>query len=107
MKKLKELNHSVLDELIKKHEIPVEQTNKVIGTLEISIAKQLAKDDDMHVVLDEKSVAELEESLRIGADISPEKAEDIVGDVVRWINRRRRKAVEFHERGTLEVKRKS
>jgi hypothetical protein len=107
MKKLKELNQSVFTDLIEKLEIPAEQTKKIIGTLEISIAKQISKDDDMHVVLDEKSVSELEESLRIGADISPEKAEEIVGDVVRWINRRRKKAVEFYERGILEVKKKS
>jgi len=107
MKKLKELNQRVFTDLIKKLEIPAEQTKKIIGTLEISIAKQIAKDDDMHVVLDEKSVSELKESLRIGADISSEKAEEIVGDVVRWINRRRKKAVEFYERGILEVKKKS
>jgi hypothetical protein len=107
MKKLKELNQGVFADLIEKLEIPAEQTKKIIGTLEISIAKQISKDDDMHVVLDEKSVSELEESLRIGADISSEKAEEIVGDVVRWINRRRKKAVEFYERGILEVKKKS
>lgn len=107
MKKLKELNRSVFTDLIEKLEIPAEQTKKIIGTLEISIAKQISKDDDMHVVLDEKSVSELEESLRIGADISSEKAEEIVGDVVSWINRRRKKAVEFYERGILEVKKKS
>jgi len=107
MIKLKELDQSVLNDLIKKHEMPIEQTNKILGTLEISIAKQISKDDDMHVVLDERNVSELEESLRIGADISSEKAEEIVGDVVRWINRRRRKAVEFYERGTLEIKKKS
>ena len=106
MTKLKDLNHEVLNELIKKHEIPVEQISKVIGTLDISIAKQLSEDDDMHVVLDEKNVSELEESLRIGADISLEKAGEIVADIVGWINRRRRKTVEFYERGKLEVKKK-
>ena len=106
MKKLKALDHKVLYDLIEKHEIPAEQINRVIGTLDISIAKQLSEDDDMHVVLEEKNVAELEESLRIGADISLEKAEEIVRDIARWINRRRSKTVEFYDRGKLEVKKK-
>jgi len=106
MKKLKELNHKVLHDLIEKHEIPEEQINRVIGTLDITIAKQLSEDDDMHVVLEDKNVAELEESLRIGADIALEKAGEIVREVARWINRRRSKKVEFHDRGKLEVKKK-
>lgn len=80
-----------------------EEVNEIIGTLEISLARQFANAKQDYIILDETNLSELEESLRIGASITPSETKGILSAVKNAIKQQREKKVKFLDEGIFEV----
>lgn len=80
-----------------------EEVNEIIGTLEISLARQFANAKRDYIILDKANLSELEESLRIGANITPIEAKKILDKVENIIKQQEEKKVKFLDEGIFEV----
>ena len=103
---MKRISRSILSGIVKKTGIDVEKTDRIIGTLEINLARQAAKNiEHKYITLDNDSLPELEEALSIGADITPSEAKNILNEVGEKIKRQKDPTVKFLDKGAFEFKR--
>jgi hypothetical protein len=102
---VKELNRTILNEIAKKSGAKVETIDRIIGTLEITLARQASKEKDKCVVLDGGKIQELEETLKIGADITPGQAKAILAEVEKTVEQGRQGPIKFLDEGTFEFER--
>jgi len=100
---MKELGRDAIIDVVKRSGINDKKIDKIIGTLRISLARQAAKRAEKSIILDESTVSELEESLRIGADITPLEAKKILITVEDTIKIQDEAKVKFLDKGTFEV----
>ena len=100
---MKELNRDAIINIVKKSGIADKNIDKIIGTLRISLARQASKRAERSIILDESTVSELEESLRIGAGITPLEAKKILIKVEDTIKIQDEEKVKFLDEGTFEV----
>ena len=101
---MKNLSRRDLTEMLEKFENSSEKINEIIGTLEISLARQASKERDHIFYLDnKKNISELEDSLKIGADISNMKAKEIMKEFRKSINLREDENINFLGIGTFDI----
>lgn len=75
---MKNVSHDDLKEIVINSGISSDNIKNTSDTLEISLARLTAKSDEGYIVLDKNNRLELEESLRIGANISHKDAENVL-----------------------------
>lgn len=100
---MKKLDDKVITDIVSKAGIANNKIDKVIGTIRVSLARQAAKKPDRRINLDVKTRLELEESLRIGADLSQVEANAILKNIERIVKEQNDPEVKFLEEGTFEV----
>ena len=101
---MEELSHDAVIDIVRKSGIAEEKIEKVIGTLRISLARQAARTTEKSIVLDKSTLSDLEESLRIGADLTPNEANKILINVETTIKIQNESEVKFLGKGAFEVK---
>jgi len=101
---MKELSRDVISTIVKKSGVIDEKINKIIGTLGISLARQASKAAERSIILDNSTLSELEESLRIGADITPSEAKAILINVESTIKKIQDEAkIKFLDEGIFKI----
>ena len=100
MKKL--VRQDIIDILMNSG-INANKSNKIAGVLEISLARQATKKPGRSLIWEKSTLSELEESLRIGANLTPSEATKIIGEIVSTIKIQNDPEVKFLDAGTFEV----
>jgi hypothetical protein len=100
---MKKMDNKLVTNIVANSGIADDKINKVIGTIRISLARQAAKEPDRRINLDMKTRSELEESLRIGADLSSDEAKTILNNLEKIVKEQNDPLVKFLEEGTFKV----
>ena len=101
---MKELSRDAVIDILRKSGITEEKIDKVIGTLGISLARQAAKAAEKSIIFDKSTLSDLEESLRIGANLTPNEAKKILINVESTVKVQDEPEVKFLGKGAFEVK---
>lgn len=100
---MKELNRDAIISIVKESGVTGKKIGKIIGTLEISLARQAVKAVERIIILDKSTISELEESLRIGADITPSEAKEILVNIESTIKIQDEAKIKFLDEGIFEI----
>ena len=100
---MKELSRDIISTIVKKSGVIDEKINKIIGTLGISLARQASKAADRSIILDNSTLSEIAESLRIGADITPSEAKAIIINVESTVKIQDEAKIKLLDEGIFEV----
>jgi len=100
---MKELSRDIISTIVKKAGVIDEKINKIIGTLGISLARQASKAADRSIILDNSTLSEIAESLRIGADITPSEAKAIIINVESTVKIQDEAKIKLLDEGIFEV----
>jgi hypothetical protein len=100
---MKKLEKSLLDEVITQAGLSKDKAQEIIGTIRISLVRQAAKDPGKKITLDSKSLKELEESIRIGAKITSDEANKVLGIMKVKVRELNDPQIQLFEDGTFDV----
>jgi len=100
---MKELSRDIISTIVKKSGVIDEKINKIIGTLGISLARQASKAADRSIILDNSTLSEIAESLRIGADITPSEAKAIIINVESTVKIQDEAKIKLLDEGIFEI----
>ena len=100
---MKKLEKSLFDEVIAQAGLSKNKAEEIIGTIRISLVRQAAKDPGKKIKLDSKSLKELEESIRIGAKITSDEANKVLGIMKNKVKEMNDPQVQLFEDGTFDV----
>jgi hypothetical protein len=100
---MKELGRDVVIKIVQSSGIPDKKIDKVVGTIIISFARKAADDPERGIILDGSTLSELEDSLRIGADITPSEARKILIGMENTIKTQNDSVIKFLDEGIFEV----
>jgi hypothetical protein len=100
---MKKLERNILDEAILQAGLSEEQAGEVVRGLRVGLARQASKDPGGKIRLDDNTLKELEETIRIGANIPPDKASKAVENIKKKIKELNDPVVEFLDDGTFDV----
>ena len=100
---MKELCRDIISTIVKKAGVIDEKINKIIGPLGISLARQASKAADRSIILDNSTLSEIAESLRIGADITPSEAKAIIINVESTVKIQDEAKIKLLDEGIFEV----
>jgi len=101
---MRQIDRDTLRKTIGQSGLDVNKISKTITAIEVNLAKQAAKSKDRSVVLDEDSLAELGETVRIGAGLSMEKTGEVLENVTNLIKEKDEKVVQLLDHGIFEIK---
>jgi hypothetical protein len=101
---MRQIDRDILRKTIEQSGIDVKKVSKAIAAIEVNLTKQAAKSKDKTVVLDEDSLAELEETVRIGADLSTAKAGEVLKNVTNLLKGKNEQFVKLLDQGIVEIK---
>ena len=103
---MEQLGLDTVVEILQKSGISDEKIKKVVGTLRISLARQAAKNPEKSIILSKSTISELEDSLRIGAGITPSEAKNILVSVqstLKAIKAPNDPKIKFLDEGIFEI----
>lgn len=100
---MKELSRDIISTIVKKSGVIDEKINKIIGTLGISLARQASKAAARSIILDNSTLSEIAESLRIGADITPSEAKAIIINVESTVKMQDEAKIKLLDEGIFEI----
>src|SRR3989339_537625 len=100
---MKELSRDIISTIVKKSGVIDEKINKIIGTLGISLPRKASKAADRSIILDNSTLSEIAESLRIGADITPSEAKAIIINVESTVKIQDEAKIKLLDEGIFEI----
>ena len=100
---MKKIEISLLDEVIAQAGLGKDKAQEIIGTIRVSLLRQAARDRGKQIKLDSKALKELEESIRIGANITADESNKLVGIMKSKVEELNDPQVQFLEDGTFNV----
>lgn len=100
---MKELEVGLLEEAISRTGLSNEKSQKVIRNLRIGIEKQASKDPSGEIKMDEEAFKDLEEYIRIGANVTLDEAHKAIKAVESILLEMNDPDVKFLEDGTFKV----
>ena len=101
---MKELSRDAVIDILRKSEIPEEKIDNVLGTLRISLARQAAKTAEKSILFDRRTLSDLEESLRIGGNLTQNEAKKILINLESAIKVQEEPEVRLLGKGAFVVK---
>lgn len=100
---MKKINDQAIFDTVSEAGIGGDKIKRVIGTIRISLARQAAKETDKKMLFNANGRMALEESLRIGAELTRSEATNVVDIFRRKVKEQNDSEVQFLEEGTFEV----
>lgn len=100
---MKYITRDDLTNVVRNVGLAAERAGRIIGALEVSLARQAVRTEEGSFLLDQTTLSELEESLRIGAGISASEAKLVLAEVESALKSAEGATVKFLEEGTFEV----
>jgi len=100
---MKKIEKGLLNEVITQAGLSKDKAQEIIGTIRISLVRQAAKEPGKKIKLDDEIVKDLEESIRIGANITADEASKVLGVFKSKVKELNDPQVQLLEDGTFNV----
>lgn len=80
-----------------------EEAIKMINTLEVTLARLAARRENKEITIDEEAMPEIEESVRIGANINAGMARKLLSSTLATLKAQDEKKLKIFDEGTFEI----
>ena len=98
---MKKIDVGVLKTITENAGIDTTSASNIIGTLEVSLNRQAARDPERKIVLDENSFPQIQDALSIGAGITQTQANDILRNMKQTLVRQNDLEIKLFDESTF------